>query len=145
MVVVTGSASDWLLGEAASAGLPVIIEPSLRAPIDLRSNARALRLPALPRQGNFGVVHTHCAKAGSGPAGRASQCRVADRAHVPWLPVSRIPVGPRRRAYVAIEHRLGRLTDATLCVGTGVAVEAICRGLAALERVRVVGVVVSSA
>ena len=146
MVVITGSGSDWLLGEAASAGLPVIIEPSLRAPIDLRSDARALRrLAALPRQGNFGVVHTHCAKAGSGPAGRASQCRVADRAHVPWLPVSRIPVGPRRRAYVAIERRLGRLTDATLCVGTGVAVEAIRRGLAALERVRVVGVVVSSA
>jgi hypothetical protein len=40
MVVITGSGSDWLLGETASAGLPVIIEPSLRAPIDLRSNAR---------------------------------------------------------------------------------------------------------
>ena len=66
MVVITGSGSDWLLGEAASAALPVIIEPSLRAPIDLRSNALALRrLAALPRQGNFGVVHTHCAKAGA--------------------------------------------------------------------------------
>lgn len=66
MVVITGSGSDRLLGEAASAGLPVIIEPSLRAPIDLRSDARALRrLAALPRQGNFGVVHTHCAKVGA--------------------------------------------------------------------------------
>ena len=95
----------------------MIIEPSLPTPIDLRSNERVLRrLAALPRQGNFSVVHTHCAKPGAG-----------------------------RRAHVAIERRLGRLTDATLCVGTGIAVKAIRRGLAALERVRVAGVVVSSA
>jgi hypothetical protein len=52
---------------------------------------------------------------------------------------------PRRHACVTIEYRLDRLTDATLCVRTGVAVEAIRRRLAVLERVRVVGVLMSSA
>jgi Glycosyl transferase 4-like domain len=113
----------------------------------LRSNARALRrLAALPRQGNFGVVHTHCAKAGAVgrlAAHRNVVSRIVHTYH--GFPFHEFQSAPRRRAYVAIEHRLGRLTDAALCVGTGVAVEAIRRGLAALERVRVVGVVVSSA
>ena len=78
MVVIAGSGSDRLLGEAASAGLPVIIEPWLRAPIDLRSDARALRrLSTLLGQGNFDVVHTHCAKAGASAGWQriAAACR----------------------------------------------------------------------
>ena len=147
MVVITGSGSDRLLGEAASAGLPVIIEPSLRAPIDLCSDARALRrLSTLLGQGNFGVVHTHCAKAGALgrlAAHRSGVSRIVHTYH--GFPFHEFQSAPRRYAYVAIERRLGRLTDATLCVGTGVAVEAIRRGLAAPERVRVVGVVVNAA
>jgi glycosyltransferase involved in cell wall biosynthesis len=50
----------------------------------------------------------------------------------------------RRGAYVAIERRLGRITDMALCVGTGVAVEAIRRGLVAPERVRTIGVAVDT-
>jgi glycosyltransferase involved in cell wall biosynthesis len=48
----------------------------------------------------------------------------------------------RRGAYVAIERRLGGHTDVALCVGTGVAVEAIRRGLIAPDRVRTIGVAV---
>jgi glycosyltransferase involved in cell wall biosynthesis len=146
-VIITGSGSDRLLEQSAAAGLQVILEPSLRAPIDPRSDARALRrLRMLLRRGNFGVVHTHCAKAGA--LGRLA----AHRSGVPRIvhtyhgfPFHEFQSAPRRRAYVAIERRLGRLTDVTLCVGTGVAAEAIRRGLAPPERIRVIGVVVDGA
>ncbi len=122
----------------------MILEPSLRAPVNLRSDARALRrLGMLLRQGDFGVVHTHCAKAGA--LGRLA----AHRSGVPRIvhtyhgfPFHEFQSAPRRRAYVAIERRLGRLTDVTLCVGTGVAVEAVRRRLAPPERIKVIGVVV---
>jgi glycosyltransferase involved in cell wall biosynthesis len=51
----------------------------------------------------------------------------------------------RRRGYVAIERRLGRITDLALCVGTGVAVEAVRRELVAPQRIRTIGVVVKGA
>jgi glycosyltransferase involved in cell wall biosynthesis len=51
----------------------------------------------------------------------------------------------RRGAYVAIERRLGRITDVALCVGTGVAVEAVRRRLVAPERIRTIGVAVAGA
>jgi glycosyltransferase involved in cell wall biosynthesis len=51
----------------------------------------------------------------------------------------------RRSAYIAIERRLGRITDVTLCVGAGVAVEAVRRGLVAPDRVRTIGVAVPAA
>jgi hypothetical protein len=35
----------------------------------------------------------------------------------------------RRAAYIAIERRLGRITDVALCVGAGVAAEAVRREL----------------
>ena len=143
-VIITGGGSDRLLGQAATAGLPVVLEPSLRAPVDLRSDARALRrLGMLLRQGDFGVVHTHCAKAGA--LGRLA----AHRSGVPRIvhtyhgfPFHEFQSAPRHRAYVAIERRLGGLTDVTLCVGTGVAVEAVRRRLAPPERIKVIGVVV---
>jgi hypothetical protein len=96
MVVITGSGRDWLLGEAASAGLPVIIEPS--PPRSDRLAQQCTRAEAAGRAAASGQLrrgaHSLCQGRRSGPAGRTSQCRVADRAHVPWLPVSRIPVGP---------------------------------------------------
>ena len=51
----------------------------------------------------------------------------------------------RRRADIAAERRLGRITDIGLCVGTGVAVEAIRRELLPPERVRTIGVPISGA
>jgi glycosyltransferase involved in cell wall biosynthesis len=143
VTIITGS-GDHLLAEAAAAGLEVIIEPSLRTPIDPRTDLRALRrLGALLRERPFAVAHTHTAKAGA--VGRIA----AHRAGIPRIvhtyhgfPFHEFQSPARRGAYVAIERRLGRITDVALCVGTGVAMEAVRRGLAPPERLRTIGVAV---
>jgi glycosyltransferase involved in cell wall biosynthesis len=146
MTIITGSGGR-LLDEAGQAGLEVVIEPSLRAPIDPLGDVRAMRrLGALFRERSFDVAHTHTAKAGA--VGRLA----AHRAGVPLIvhtyhgfPFHEFQRAPRRRGYVAIERRLGRITDLALCVGTGVAVEAVRRQLIAPERIRTIGVVVDGA
>jgi glycosyltransferase involved in cell wall biosynthesis len=101
------------------------------------------RVTALLRRRNFDVVHTHCAKAGT--VGRLA----ARRAGVPrtvhtfhGFPFHQFQSMARRQAYVSIERRLGRFTDVALCVGAGVAAEAVRRHLVAPERIRTIGVVV---
>ena len=146
MTIITGSGSR-LLDEAAQVGLEVVIEPALRAPIDPLGDLRALRrLGSLFGERGFDVAHTHCAKAGA--LGRVA----AHRAGIPRIvhtyhgfPFHEFQRPPRRQAYVAIERRLGRITDLALCVGTGVAVEAVRRELIAPARIRTIGVVVAGA
>ncbi|HTT49929.1 MAG TPA: glycosyltransferase [Streptosporangiaceae bacterium] len=146
MTIITGS-GDQLLDEARAAGLEVIVEPSLRAPLAPASDVRALaRLTALLRGRGFDVVHTHCAKAGV--LGRLA----AHRAGVPRLvhtyhgfPFHEFQGAARRRGYIQVERRLGRITDVALCVGTGVAVEAVRQRLVAPERVHTIGVVAAGA
>jgi glycosyltransferase involved in cell wall biosynthesis len=143
MMIVTGSADPLLLDQAAAAGLEVLIEPALRAPIAPRRDLRALaRLRELLARRPFDIVHTHTAKAGV--LGRLA----AHRAGVPRLvhtyhgfPFHEFQTAARRQAYVQIERGLGRITDLALCVGTGVAVEAVRRRLISPERVRTIGVV----
>jgi len=145
LTLVTGRGSPRLLDQARAAGLRVVIEPSLRPEIDPFHDALAARrLYALLRRGHFDVVHTHTAKAGT--LGRMA----ARRADVPWIvhtyhgfPFHEFQSRGRRAAYVAIERRLGRSTDLALCVGTGVAVEAVRRGLVPPERIRTIGVAVT--
>jgi glycosyltransferase involved in cell wall biosynthesis len=141
--IITGS-GNHLLGEAAGAGLELIMEPTLRTPIDPRSDLRALRaLSALLQQRTFDVVHTHTAKAGvlgRMAAHRAGVPRIVHTYH--GFPFHEFQSSGRRGAYIAIERRLGRITDIALCVGTGVAVEAVRRGLVAPERIRTIGVAV---
>jgi glycosyltransferase involved in cell wall biosynthesis len=141
MTIVTGS-GDSLIAAARAAGLEVVVEPSLRAPIRPAADLRALRqLEALFATRCFDVVHTHCAKAGA--VGRVA----AQRAGVPRIihtfhgfPFHDFQSRPLHRAYVAIERRLGQLTSAALCVGAGVAAEAIRRELISPDRVRTIGV-----
>jgi glycosyltransferase involved in cell wall biosynthesis len=146
VTIVTGS-GDRLLDQAVAAGLEVIVTPVLRTPIDPRSDVRALRaLRALFRERPFDVVHTHTAKAGT--LGRlaardAGVPRIVHTYH--GFPFHEFQSRGRRAAYVAIDRRLGRITDVTLCTGTGVAVEALRRGLVAPERVRAIGVAVPDA
>ena len=140
VTIIAGSGS--LLDEAAAAGLEVIVEPALCRAIDPRRDRRALgSLSDLLRERSFDVAHTHTAKAGV--LGRMA----AHRAGLPWIvhtyhgfPFHEFQSRWRRSAYVAIERRLGRITDVALCVGTGVAVEAIRRGLLPPERIRTIGV-----
>lgn len=142
-VLVTGSGGRQL-AQAREAGLEVITEPALRAPIDPRRDLTALLgLSALLRRRSFDVVHTHTAKAGTLgriAARRAEVPRVVHTYH--GFPFHEFQSRLRRNSYIAIERHLGRMTDVVLCVGTGVAVEAIRRGLVPPERVRTIGVAV---
>jgi glycosyltransferase involved in cell wall biosynthesis len=144
--IIAGSGSH-LLDQAAAAGLEVITEPALRRAIDPRRDLRALgSLGDLLRERSFDVAHTHTAKAGvlgRMAARRAGVPRIVHTYH--GFPFHEFQSRARRGAYVAIERRLGRITDVALCVGTGVAVEAIRRGLVAPERVRTIGVAVDTA
>jgi glycosyltransferase involved in cell wall biosynthesis len=143
MTIITGSGDPVLLAQAAASGLEVLLEPALRAPIAPRSDLRALaRLRELFARRPFDIVHTHTAKAGV--VGRLA----AHRAGVPRLvhtyhgfPFHEFQAPPRRQAYVQVERGLGRITDLALCVGTGVAVEAVRRRLIAPERIRTIGVI----
>jgi glycosyltransferase involved in cell wall biosynthesis len=141
--LVTGSGVRQL-EQARAAGLEVILEPSLRAPIDPRCDTYALRsLSALLSRRHFDVVHTHTAKAGALgriAARRAGVPRVVHTYH--GFPFHEFQSRLRRAGYIAVERHLGRITDVALCVGTGVAVEAIRRGLLPPERIRTIGVAV---
>jgi glycosyltransferase involved in cell wall biosynthesis len=145
VTIITGS-GNHLLDEAAAAGLEVIMEPALRTPIDPRSDVRALgSLSSLLTKRSFDVVHTHTAKAGALgriAARRAGVPRIVHTYH--GFPFHEFQSRGRRSAYIAIERRLGRITDIALCVGTGVAVEAVRRRLVAPERIRTIGVAVES-
>ncbi|MGI8451575.1 MAG: hypothetical protein ACR2MP_31200, partial [Streptosporangiaceae bacterium] len=60
MTIITGSGDPLLLDQAAAAGLEVLIEPALRAPIAPRSDLWALaRLRRLFTRRTFDIVHTH--------------------------------------------------------------------------------------
>jgi glycosyltransferase involved in cell wall biosynthesis len=145
VTLITGGGG--LLAAARRTGLEIIEEPSLRAPVGPRHDLRALgRLGRLLRRRDFDVVHTHCAKAGAVGRLAARQAGVPRLVHTyHGFPFHEFQAAPRRRAYVQIERCLGRITDLALCVGTGVAVEAIRRRLIAPERVRTIGVAVAGA
>jgi glycosyltransferase involved in cell wall biosynthesis len=142
--IVTGSGSRRLLAGAVASGIEVVVEPLLREVIAPRSDVMAVqRLEALFRERSFDVVHTHCAKAGAVgrvAARRAAVPRIVHTFH--GFPFHEFQSLPRRKAYVTIERRLGRITDVALCVGAAVAAEAVRRELVAPERIRTIGVVV---
>jgi glycosyltransferase involved in cell wall biosynthesis len=122
------------------------VEPGLRAEIAPLSDLRALRrLTGLLAELAPDIAHTHCSKAGAlgrVAARRAGIGRIVHTYH--GFGFHEFQSAARRRALIAVERRLGRITDVGLCVGTGVAVEAIRRGLLAPERVRTIAVPVQS-
>jgi glycosyltransferase involved in cell wall biosynthesis len=141
--IVTGSGESFI-GEAVAAGIEVIAEPSLRRPINPHTDVTATRrLTTLFAERHFDVVHTHTSKAGV--VGRTA----ARRAGVPWIvhtfhgfPFHEFQPAARRQFYISVERRLASITDVTLCVGAGVAAEAVRRRIARPDRVQTIGVVV---
>jgi glycosyltransferase involved in cell wall biosynthesis len=139
VTIVTGEGGP-LLDEARDLGMDVHVEPSLVPQIAPRSDLTALRrLEALFGSSAFDVVHTHSAKAGA--IGRVA----AHRAGVPLVvhtyhgfPFHQFQSRARRAAYVEVERRLARITDVVLCIGTGIATEALRRGLATPTNLRTV-------
>ncbi|HTZ26335.1 MAG TPA: glycosyltransferase [Streptosporangiaceae bacterium] len=141
--IVTGS-GQRLLEEAVASGIEVLVEPLLREVIAPRSDLLATRrLESMFREREFDVVHTHCAKAGAVGRMAAHRARVPRVVHTyHGFPFHQFQSRARRRAYVAVERRLGRMTDMALCVGSAVAAEALRRELIAAERVTTIGVAV---
>ncbi len=141
--IVTGSGGA-LLDAAAAAGLEVLIEPALRVPVRPGADLRAVRqLETMFRERGFDVVHTHCAKAGAVGRIAARRARVPRVIHTfHGFPFHDFQPMALRQAYVSIERRLGRITDVALCVGAGVAAEAVRCQLVAPELVRTIGVAV---
>jgi glycosyltransferase involved in cell wall biosynthesis len=143
VTVITGRGAA-LAARARAAGIEVLIEPALRTPVRPAGDVRALRrLTALFTARRFDVVHTHTAKAGAVgrlAARRAGVPRIVHTYH--GFPFHEFQSPAVRRGYVSIERRLGRITDVALCVGAGVAAQAIRRGLVAPDRVATIGVCV---
>ena len=137
---VAGAPEGDLLPAAYAAGLEVARVPTLVPPISPARDRAALRtLTRLLADGGYDVVHTHSAKAGAlgRLAGvRAGRPRIVHTFH--GFPFHEFQSTARRTAYVRLERRLGRHTDAFLAVGTAVATEALRRGLATAERMRTI-------
>ncbi|HEU5421665.1 MAG TPA: glycosyltransferase [Streptosporangiaceae bacterium] len=131
---------DSMLVSARNAGLSVIGVPGLVSEISPANDARALRLiTGLLADGGYDVVHTHSAKAGALGRLAAERTRTPRVVHTfHGFPFHEFQSSPRRAVYVGIERYLGRRTDCFLAVGGSVAAEAIRRGIAASERVRVI-------
>ncbi len=131
---------DSMLAQATAAGLTVLSVPELVSPISPGNDRRALgRLTELMTRGGYEVVHTHSAKAGALgrlAAERAGTPRVVHTFH--GFPFHEFQSRPRRAAYVGIERYLARRTDIFLAVGGAVAAEAVRRGIAVPERIRVI-------
>jgi glycosyltransferase involved in cell wall biosynthesis len=137
---------DGLLRRASEAGLRVISVPELVSPVSPASDTRALRvLTGQLVSRRFDIVHTHSAKAGA--LGRLA----AERAGTPMVvhtfhgfPFHEFQSKLRRRVYISAERYLSRRTDAFLAVGGAVAAEAVRRGIARPDRVRVISPAIES-
>jgi glycosyltransferase involved in cell wall biosynthesis len=140
-VLITGTTEGPLLDEARRHGIEVVVMPELRSPISPRDDAVALRrLRRVLRDRQVEVVHTHSAKAGALGRVAAHSIGVPRIVHtLHGFPFHDFQGRASHAAYVSIERRLSRITDAVLAVGTGVAVEALRRGLARPEQLHTIG------
>ena len=104
------------------------------------ADVEALReLTAYLRAGEFDLVHTHAGRAGA--IGRVAADRIGNCAVVHTLhgfPFNEFQSPVVRRAVLAVERRLGRITDQFITDGTFVASEAIRLKIAPPDRIRAV-------
>jgi glycosyltransferase involved in cell wall biosynthesis len=146
-VADSDGSGDRLLVLAATADLRVVRLPELVSRISPGKDLRALRLLTEQlKDGGYDVVHTHSAKAGALgrlAAERAAIPRVVHTFH--GLPFHEFQSRARQAVYVGIERYLGRRTDVFLAVGAAVAAQAVRRGIAPPERVRVINPAIAPA
>jgi glycosyltransferase involved in cell wall biosynthesis len=139
-VTIFAAEGGLLTGEARQAGLEVVelehmaggrgIYPGddVQAYKELRGHLAA---------GAFDVVHTHSAKAGALGRLAAHNCGVPAVLHTfHGFPFHRFQSYPVRKGLIAIERRLGRITDYFLAAGTETAAEAVRLRLAPPDRIR---------
>jgi glycosyltransferase involved in cell wall biosynthesis len=91
------------------------------------------------RAGEFDLVHTHAGRAGAigrVAADRVGSCAVVHTLH--GFPFNEFQSPVVRRAILAVERRLGRITDQFITDGTFVASEAIRLKIAPPDRIRAV-------
>jgi glycosyltransferase involved in cell wall biosynthesis len=136
-----------LTPEAIEAGIPVVPIPSLRPELDPVHDRRALEeLTGHLARTRFDVVHTHSAKAGAIGRWAGRRARVPTIVHTfHGFPFHPFQSPPRRRAYLAIERSLARITDHFFAVGSAVAAEAVRLRIAPPDRVEVVASAVDGA
>jgi glycosyltransferase involved in cell wall biosynthesis len=126
-----------LIARAEEAGLQVIRMRHMAPNMSPLSDIRGLReLTHILAAGEFDLVHTHSSKAGG--LGRIAARRAGVGAVVHsfhGFPFHEFQTAARRRAYLAVERRLARLTDYFLADGTVVAAEAVRLKIASPERI----------
>jgi glycosyltransferase involved in cell wall biosynthesis len=139
-VTILAADGGSLLTEAERAGLEVIRLRHMVPEFDVRADTRALReLTGLLSGGRFDIVHTHSAKAGAIGRVAARLARTPAVVHTfHGFPFHEFQSPLRRGAYIALERRLARFTDRFLAVGSAVAAEAVRRGIAPPDRIRVI-------
>lgn len=129
-----------LLPDAEAAGLEVIRLRHMRPDLNAAEDYRGIReLMTQLDAGRFDIVHTHSAKAGG--LGRIAARRVGVPAVLHSLhgfPFHEFQSRAARRAYLALERRLGAITDYFLTDGTFVASEAVRLRIAPPERIRAI-------
>jgi glycosyltransferase involved in cell wall biosynthesis len=137
--VIAGS-GDRLLGRAAAQGLTTLVVPSLVPQISPRDDVRALRaLRQLIGQGQYDIVHTHSAKAGTLGRLAALWSGVPVVVHtLHGFPFHPYQSALRRQAYLQVERALGHRSSMLLAVGSHVAAESVRLGIAAPERLRTI-------
>jgi glycosyltransferase involved in cell wall biosynthesis len=143
-ITVLAADGGSLLAEAERSGFKVVRLRYMVPELDPWADARALR-EVVDRLGvgAFQVVHTHSAKAGA--LGRWAARKVGIPAIVHTFhgfPFHDYQSTFRRRGYIEVERRLGRITSRFLAVGAAVAADAIRLGIAPCDRIRVIGAAV---
>ena len=139
-VTILAPEGGTLSPRAEAAGVAMVPLGHMAPELDVRSDWLGLRelVQVLGRAG-YDVVHTHSAKAGA--LGRVAAHRVGVPAIVHsfhGFPFHDFQSVARRRAYLAVERRLARLTHQFVTDGTWTAAEAVRLGIAPPDRVRAI-------
>jgi glycosyltransferase involved in cell wall biosynthesis len=145
-VTILAADGGPLLPQAEQAGLEVIRLRHLRPELNLRADVNGLReLVAALGKGQYDVVHTHSSKAGALGRWAAHRVGVPGIVHTfHGFPFHDFQWRLRRASYIAIERRLGRITDQFLAVGGAVAAQAVRLRIAPPERVRTIACAIDS-